>query len=88
MGGGSMESLEIKGFIDDQGNLLIEEPLETAYRGSVRVIVLYPQGYTEDMSGVDDTPIVAIKESLKQSLEEAMSGQRISISRIWDDIDA
>jgi hypothetical protein len=83
-----MKAIEVTGIVDGEGNLLLDQPVTSAAHTRVRVIVLYPE--TLDQSQVndpDDTPLEEIKLSLRRSLEEATSGQRIPISHMWEELD-
>jgi len=80
-----MKAIEVTGKIDQQGNLILDEPIETTYPHQVRVIVLFPE-QTEEVDP-DDTPTEEIKASLKRALHQAKTGQTRPISELWDRID-
>lgn len=79
-----MRAIEVSGRIDEQGHLYVDEPIDSTSHSRVRVIVLFPE--TEE--DPDDESIESIKESLRQSLREAKSGQRLPLSQMWEGIDA
>jgi hypothetical protein len=82
-----MKAIEVTGKIDQQGNLILDEPIQgTTYPHQVRVIVLVPEQAEE--VDPDDTPIEEIKASLKRALHQAKTGQTRPISELWDRIDA
>lgn len=82
-----MKAIEITGKIDDQGNLVLDQPIQgTNYPHQVRVIVLVPEEVEAD--DPDDTPIEEIKASLRRALRQAKAGQTRPISELWDRIDA
>jgi hypothetical protein len=82
-----MKAIEVTGKIDQQGNLVLDEPIQgTTYPHQVRVIVLVPEE-VEDIDP-DDTPVEEIKASLKRALHQAKTGQTRPISELWDRIDA
>ena len=82
-----MKAIETMGHIDDQGNLSINQPLQSVASGQVRVIVLIPESADTDSPDPDDTPIETVEASLRRSLQQATSGQRLPLSQLWDGID-
>jgi hypothetical protein len=81
-----MKAIEVTGKIDQQGNLVLDEPIQgTTYPHQVRVIVLVPEEAEVDP---DDTPVEDIKVSLRRALHQAKTGQTRPISELWDRIDA
>lgn len=84
-----MRAIEVTGSIDEQGQLSLDQPLETTNVSHVRVIVLLPERTEEvEENDPDDTSIDEIKSSLRRALQEASSGQRIPLSQMWEGIDA
>jgi hypothetical protein len=81
-----MKAIEVTGKIDQKGNLILDEPIQTTYPHQVRVIVLVPES-TEDVDP-NDTPTEEIKASLKRALHQAKTGQRLPLSQMWEGIDA
>jgi hypothetical protein len=82
-----MKAIEVTGKIDQQGNLVLDEPIQgTTYPHQVRVIVLVPEEVEE--IDPDDTPVEEIKASLKRALHQAKTGQRLPLSQMWEGIDA
>ncbi len=83
-----MKAIEVTGKIDQEGNLVLDEPIRgTAYPHQVRVIVLVPeQGEAAEVN--DDTPTEEIKASLKRALSQAKRGERLPLSQMWEGIDA
>jgi hypothetical protein len=82
-----MKAIEVKGVVDDEGNLSLDKPIPVPTHGSVRVIVLYSEEHLEIELDPDDTPLEEVKASLKRALQESKSGQRIPIAQMWDGID-
>jgi hypothetical protein len=80
-----MKAIELTGTVDDRGNLSLDEPVLVSANSRVRVIILCPEEAIE--IDPDDTPIEEVKASLKRALQEAKSGQRIPIDRMWEEID-
>jgi hypothetical protein len=83
-----MRAVEVTGVVDEQGNLSLSEPVPLIVQGAVRVIILYSEQVEESEQDPDDTPVEDIKASLRRALQQATSGQRISLSQMWDGIDA
>ena len=83
-----MKAIETTGHIDDHGNLSISQPIQSVASGQVRVIVLIPESTDAEQLDPDDTPIEAVEASLKRSLQQAASGQRLPLSQLWDGIDS
>lgn len=84
-----IKAIEVTGKIDQQGNLVLDEPIQgNTYPHQVRVIVLVPEQAEVEQIDLDDTPIEEIKASLRRALHQAKTGQTIPISELWDGIDA
>lgn len=84
-----MRAIEVTGSIDEQGQLSLDQPLQTTNVRRVRVIVLLPETIEEvEENDLDDTSIDEIKGSLRKALQEAKAGQRIPLLQMWEDIDA
>ena len=84
----SMKAVEVTGIIDDKGQLILDKPIEIAHLNPVRIIVLFRQPIDEIELDPDDTDIESIKASLRTSLQQAKTGQRIPLSQMWEGIDA
>lgn len=80
-----MKAIETTATIDDQGQLLLDNPLAPTQSRRVRVIVLIPE---DDELYPDDTPTEVILEGIRQGLHEAFTGQTIPLAQLWDGIDA
>jgi len=83
-----MRALEVTGTVDNQGHLLLDQPLDVNMPSSVRVIVLFPESTKEIGDDPDDTPIEEVKASLKRAFQQARAGKTRPISELWDRIDA
>jgi hypothetical protein len=84
-----MKAIEVTGKIDQEGNLILDEPIQgNTYSHQVRVIVLVPEEAESEEIDPDDTPIEEIKASLRRALHQAKTGQTRPISELWDRIDA
>jgi hypothetical protein len=90
-----MRAVEVTGVVDGQGNLYIHEPVPLMAQGNVRVIILYPE-QIEDLGqeadgasqDIDDTSVENIRDSLRRALKQSISGQRIPLSQMWEEVDA
>jgi hypothetical protein len=88
-GGKQMKAIEVTGKIDQEGNLILDEPIQgNTYPHQVRVIVLVPEEAEAEEVDPDDTPIEEIKASLRRALHQAKTGQRLPLSQMWEGIDA
>jgi hypothetical protein len=83
-----MRAVEVTGIVDEQGNLSLHEPVPLMTKGTVRVIILYPDQAEDSEQDPDDTSVEDIKASLRRALHQATSGQRIPFSQMWEGIDA
>lgn len=83
-----MKAIEATGFVDNEGNLSLDQPVVIAAHSRVRVIILYSGEFVEgEEQDLDDTPLEEVKASLRKALEESKSGQRIPIAQMWEGID-
>lgn len=81
-----MKAVEVNASIDQNGNLILDEPIQTENNSNrVRVIVLFTE---QEENDPDDTPIEDVKASLKRGLQQAKAGQTKPISELWSRIDA
>ncbi len=80
-----MKAIETTATINDQGQLLLDNPLAPTQTRRVRVIVLIPE---DDEIDPGDTPTEIILEGIRQGLHEAFTGQTIPLTQMWDGVDA
>lgn len=81
-----MKAVEVNASIDQNGNLILDEPIQTENNSNrVRVIVLFTE---QEENDPDDTPSKDVKASLKRGFQQASSGQTRPISELWSRIDA
>ena len=80
-----MKAFELMGKVDNNGQLLLDEPLEISSESRVKVILLVSD---EPESDPDDTPVEEVKASLRRALQEAKEGKRIPLEQMWEGIDA
>ena len=78
-----MKAIEVKGTVDKFGQLSLDEPLTLAQHSRVRVIVLIAEENEEE----EDVSESA-SESFRQGWYDAMSGNTVPISQLWEGIDA
>ncbi|WP_026731725.1 type II toxin-antitoxin system RelN family antitoxin [Fischerella sp. PCC 9605] len=78
-----MKAIEVKGTVDEFGQLSLDEPLTLAKHSRVRVIVLITEENEEDEEIVESA-----SESFRQGWHDAMSGNTVPISQLWEGIDA
>ncbi|MDX2096541.1 MAG: hypothetical protein SFW36_02085 [Leptolyngbyaceae cyanobacterium bins.59] len=83
-----MKAIELTGIVDDAGHLSLDQPVEIAARSRVRVIILYTESFPEETEqDPDDTPLEVVKADLRQALVEAKAGQRIPLTKMWEEVE-
>jgi hypothetical protein len=82
-----MKAVEVTGVVDEQGNLSLDSPIPETAHGAVRVIILYAESMEGTEQSPDDTSVEDVKASLRRALDQAISGQRLPLSQMWDGID-
>lgn len=80
-----MKAIETTATINEIGQLTLDTLLDITKPQRVRVIVLISE---DDESDPDETPTEVVIEGIHQGLREALSGQTIPLSRMWEGIDA
>ncbi|TAE55415.1 MAG: hypothetical protein EAZ76_10430 [Nostocales cyanobacterium] len=79
-----MKAIKVMATINEQGQLTLDSPLITDKNSRVEVIVLIPD--TTEIN--EDEPIKeALLEDFRQSWHEAMTGQTVPVSQIWEGLD-
>lgn len=78
-----MRAVEVIGKVDDQGQLLLDEPLEIKSNSRVKVILLISD---DDEFDPNDTPVEEIQARLIQALKEVKAGKTRPVSELWDEI--
>ena len=79
-----MKALKVMGTINEQGQLTLDDPITTAKNGRVEVIVLIPEESEIDKKEESKT---AILEDFRQAWHEAMTGQTIPVTQLWEGIE-
>ena len=80
-----MKAIETTGKIDDQGRLVLDQPLDTNIPNPVRIIVLFEDNNWD--VDEDDEPVESVLEGLRNSLQEVENNQIQPVSQLWDGID-
>lgn len=80
-----MKAIETTATINENGELTLDKSLEVTKPQRVRIIVLLPE---EDEIDPDETPTEIVIEGIRQGLHEALTGQTLPLSEMWEDIDA
>ena len=79
-----MKAIETTATINEKGQLTLDQTLENTKPQRVRVIVLMSE---EEHIDPDETPNSIAIEGIRQGLQEALSGQTIPVSKMWEGID-
>lgn len=79
-----MKAIKVMGTIDEQGELSLDHPLMLEKNSRVEVIVLVEEAADIDE---DDQPKEAVLDDFRQAWHEAMTGQTIPVSQIWEGIE-
>jgi hypothetical protein len=79
-----MKAIETTATINEKGQLTLDQTLENTKPQRVRVIVLMSE---EEDIDPDETPNSIAIEGICQGLQEALSGQTIPLSKMWEGID-
>jgi hypothetical protein len=79
-----MKAFELIGQINEEGQILLDEPLTLNKPSRAKIIVLIsdedePENNNDDL--IDD-----VKESLKRALQEVKEGKTRPISELWERI--
>lgn len=79
----TVQEIEVTGEIDEQGQLLLPQPLKLDRHTKVRVRITLLEG---DFDPESDSK-KQILDDLKESLRQTESGQMLPLSELWDGID-
>ena len=82
-----MEAIEVMGTVDEQGQLSLDVPLSMDKQTRVRVIILLPQEAQRENRQEEEIPESAA-ESFRQGWYDAMAGNTLPVSQLWEGIDA
>jgi hypothetical protein len=75
-----MKALKVMATIDEKGQLTLDRPLITDKNSRVEVIVLIP----ELSENEEELSKEAILKDFRQSWHEAMTGQTIPVTQLWE----
>ena len=79
-----MKAIETTATIDEAAQLTLDRSLDVHKPQRVRVIVLISEDEEPDP---DETPTEVVIAGIHQGLREALSGQTIPLSEMWEEID-
>jgi hypothetical protein len=79
-----MKAIKATGMIDEQGQLFLDNPLTSDKKSRVEVIVLIQE---DNVCNDDDMTKEAILEDFRQAWHEAMTGQIIPASQLWEGLE-
>ncbi|BAY34722.1 hypothetical protein NIES2107_66280 [Nostoc carneum NIES-2107] len=74
-----MKALKVMATINEEGQLTLDHPLTTDKNSRVEVIVLIP-----DDEAPDQTSQAEVLADFRQAWQEAMTGQTIPLSQLWE----
>ncbi|MEH1811426.1 MAG: hypothetical protein V7K26_18050 [Nostoc sp.] len=77
-----MKAIKVKGSVNELGQISLDKPLTIAKHSRVRVIVLITEENEED-----DELVESADESFRQGWYDAMTGNTIPVSQLWQGID-
>ena len=78
-----MKEIEVMGTVNEQGQLSLDQPLTITKNTRVRVIVLLTEN-----EEVQDEVLESAEESFRQGCYDAMIGNTLPVSQLWQGIDA
>lgn len=80
-----MKAIETTATINESGQLTLDHALGVTKAQRVRLIILISE---DDEVDPNETPTEVVIEGIQQGLQEALSGQTIPLSAMWEGIDA
>lgn len=80
----AMKATEVMGAVNEQGQLSLDQPLTVDKHTRVRVIVVL----TENEEFQDEELLESAQESFRQGWYDAMTGNTLPVSQLWQGIDA
>jgi Icc-related predicted phosphoesterase len=82
-----MKAIKVMATVDLQGSLCLDKPLNIIQNSRVEVIILIPEAVetNEDHEQIESKE--QIIQDFRQSWHEAMTGQTIPISQLWEGIE-
>lgn len=81
--------VEVSAQINEQGQLLLVDPLPQPLNGStqVKVTVEYLDDEEYGTEEPYDTPIEEVKAGLLRALQEVRTGKTIPIEKLWEELE-
>lgn len=79
-----MKALKIMATIDEQGQLTLDRPLKDNINSRVEVIVLIPEESEIEEKEQSKAELI---QDFRQAWHEAMTGQTIPVSQLWEGIE-
>jgi len=83
-----MKAIEVMGTVDQQGQLSLDVPLTVDQHTRVRVIVLLSETADKENNQEDEEISESAVESFRQGWYDAMMGNTLPVSQLWQGIDA
>ena len=83
-----MKAIEVMGTVDQQGQLSLDVPLTVDQHTRVRVIVLLSEAADKENNQEDEEISESAVESFRQGWYDAMMGNTLPVSQLWQGIDA
>jgi hypothetical protein len=77
-----MKALKVMASINDQGQLMLDYPLQLETNSRVEVIILVPEP-----KDVEETSKKEVLADFQQAWHEAMTGQTISVTELWEGLE-
>lgn len=75
-----MKALKAMATINDQGQITLDSPLLTNKNSRVEIIILIPES-AEEFTKEE------IKSDFRQAWHEAMTGQTVPLSQVWEGLE-
>jgi hypothetical protein len=82
--GEAMKAVKVMGTINEQGQLSLDQPLQSSKNIRVEVIILIQE---ESEFNEEDFSKEEILTDFRQAWHEAMTGQTIPVSQLWEGIE-
>lgn len=79
-----MKAIKVMATVDEQGQLTLDKPLIADRNSRVEVIVLISEEEQQDEEEISKETIL---EDFRQAWHEAMTGQVIPVSQLWQGLE-
>ncbi|WP_414530135.1 hypothetical protein [Nodularia chucula] len=84
----AMKAIEVMATVDEQGQLSLDLPLSVDKYSRVRVIILVSEEAEQQSCQEDKEISESAIESFRQGWHDAMTGNTLPVSQLWEGIDA